>query len=64
VIVLTALASAVVALAVRELVEWRYRVNDKRAACYHDFFETSFAGLITKHCSKCGYQEQKRDNDG
>ena len=62
-LVSVAVASAATALAIREWVEWRERVKLKRRDCYHDFFETNFAGYITRHCRRCGFQESVRKDD-
>lgn len=58
-----AVIGAVIAIALREFVEWRERVEAKREACPHadaDAFSTWFAGLETVHCRRCGFQRPKR----
>lgn len=59
---LAAVTGAVVALGVRELVEWRERFKHKQDVCIHDFYETTWFGRVTKHCRKCRWQEPEEDD--
>jgi hypothetical protein len=58
---LWAFIGASMALGLREFIEWRMRVAEKRHNCIHDFRTRSeFGGYETLHCDKCGGQEQVR----
>lgn len=61
--IIPALAGAIIALGVREWIEWFERRAEKMKNCVHDFYETTYAGYTTRHCRKCPRQEPG-DNDG
>lgn len=63
-IVLAAVLGAMVYAILHEWIEWRIRVRERQAACYHDFYEIKDPyGYGTNVCRKCKFQEPIKRND-
>lgn len=64
--VIPALAGAILALSVREWIEWILRRQEKMKTCQHYFKDediTEYAGMKTRHCSRCPFQEPIKDDE-
>lgn len=59
----SAVVGASIALIVRGMVDRHDRIKEKQKNCYHDFYETKYYGIVTRHCRKCNYQEPVNDRD-
>lgn len=58
-----ALAGALGYAVLHELIEWRIRIGEKQASCYHDFYEMKDnMGYPHRICRKCKFQEMIRDD--